>query len=299
MAALVSACLLVANGAAFAQDLEPRAYTNLPVGLNFLVVGYAFSGGDITTEATAPLQDGKVDFHGPVLAYARAIAIRGRSAKIDVVVPYGWISGSATVAGEPRERDVAGLGDPRIRVAVNLYGAPALSLAEFADYESDLVIGASLQVGVPLGKYDGDKLLNPGTNRWMVKPQVGLSKTWDSLTLEAATALTIYTDNDAYLGGQTLRQDPVPSVQTHAIYGFAHNLWGSVDFTWYGGGATSVDGVPATERLGSTRVGATLAVPLGRYQSLKFSGSTGVTARSGSDFDAVGVAWQLRWGAGL
>lgn len=295
----MSACFLFGTGPAVAQDLEPRAYTNLPVGLNFLVVGYALSGGDVATEATAPLQDGKVEVHGPVVAYARAIAIRGRSAKIDVIIPYGWTSGSATVAGEPRERDVTGLGDPRIRLAMNLYGAPALSLPEFADYESDLVIGASLQVGVPLGQYDGDKLLNLGTNRWMVKPQIGLAKTWESLTLEASTALTIYTDNDAYLGGQTLRQDPVASVQTHAIYGFARNFWGSFDFTWYGGGATSVDGMPATERLGSTRIGATLAVPLSRYQSLKFSGSTGTTARSGSDFDVFGIAWQLRWGAGL
>ena len=31
---------------AYAQDLEPRAYTNTPVGLNFLLAGYAYSESD-------------------------------------------------------------------------------------------------------------------------------------------------------------------------------------------------------------------------------------------------------------
>jgi hypothetical protein len=28
-------------------------------------------------------------------------------------------------------------------------------------------------------------------------------------------------------------------------------------------------------------------------------GSTGVSTRTGSDFDAIGIAWQYRWGGGL
>ena len=42
--------------------------------------------------------------------------------------------GSADVAGQPREREVSGFGDPRFRFSVNFYGAPALSLQEFAGY---------------------------------------------------------------------------------------------------------------------------------------------------------------------
>ena len=58
-------------------------------------------------------------------------------------------------------------GDPRFRFSVNFYGAPALSLQEFA-YEQDLILGASLQVSAPLGQYDADKLVNIGTNRWSI-----------------------------------------------------------------------------------------------------------------------------------
>jgi hypothetical protein len=47
------------------------------------------------------------------------------------------------------------------------------------------------------------------------------------------------------------------------------------------------------------RVGATLAIPMGKLDSIKFAASSGVSARTGNNFDALGVAWQHRWGAGL
>jgi hypothetical protein len=37
--------VLVAAGAPRSQDLEPRAYVNTPVGMNFLIAGYASSEG--------------------------------------------------------------------------------------------------------------------------------------------------------------------------------------------------------------------------------------------------------------
>ena len=43
---------------------------------------------------------------------------------------------------------------PWFRLSVNLYGAPALPLWEFASYQQDLIVGASLQVTVPVGQYD-------------------------------------------------------------------------------------------------------------------------------------------------
>ena len=77
-----------------------------------------------------------------------------------------------------------GLADPLLRVSVNFYGAPAISMKEFPSYQQDIIIGASLQVTVPLGQYDSTKLLNVGTNRWSFKPELGISKAWGSLILE-------------------------------------------------------------------------------------------------------------------
>ena len=38
-----------------AQDLEPRAYVNTPVGLNFLIAGYAYSQGGLSTDPALPI----------------------------------------------------------------------------------------------------------------------------------------------------------------------------------------------------------------------------------------------------
>jgi hypothetical protein len=45
-------------------------------------------------------------------------------------------------------------------------------------------------------------------------------------------------------------------------------------------------------------MGLTLALPVDRNNSVKFNASTGITTRTGSQFSAVGIAWQYRWGAG-
>lgn len=41
---------------AIAQQLEPRAYSNLPVGLNFLIAGYAHSQGDVLLDPSLPVR---------------------------------------------------------------------------------------------------------------------------------------------------------------------------------------------------------------------------------------------------
>jgi len=296
---LVVTVLVAVGSGAYTQELEPRAYVNTPVGLNFLLAGYGYASGGVATDPAVPLQNAHIQTHGLVLAYARSLDVWGRSGKVDVVVPYAWLSGSADVAGQPRERQVSGFGDPRLRFSVNLFGAPALSLQEFASYRQDLILGASLQVSLPLGQYDADKLVNIGTHRWSIKPELGLSKAVGPLTLELTTGVTFYTTNDDFFGGKNREQAPLYAVQGHLIYNFGAGVWAGVDGTYYTGGRTTTDGVQSNDLQRNTRLGFTLALPVNRHNSVKLYASTGVSTRTGSDFDAVGIAWQYRWGGGL
>lgn len=298
-AALVVTALAAAGSGAYGQDLEPRAYANTPPGLNFLIAGYGYLTGGVATDPALPLQNAHLQVHSTVLAYARSLDVWGRSGKIDVVLPYAWLSGSADVAGQSREREVSGFGDPRFRFSVNFYGAPALSLQEFAGYRQDLILGASLQVLAPLGQYDSDKLVNIGTNRWSIKPEIGLSKAFGPLTLELAAGVSIYTDNHDFFGGKTRAQDPIYSIQGHLLYNFGSGIWVALDGTYYTGGRTTIDGVEGDDLQRNTRLGATLVLPVNRHNSVKLYASTGASTRAGSNFDAVGIAWQYRWGGGL
>jgi hypothetical protein len=292
------AVTLAAGAMAEAQELEPRVYSNAPVGLNFLILGYGYTTGDVAVDASAPIEDAQLTAHAAFLAYARTLDVWGRAGKLDVVLPYGWVSGTAVVAGQPRERDVSGLGDPRSRFSVLLYGAPALSPTEFADYTQDFIVGASLAVTVPLGQYNSDKVVNIGTNRWSFKPEAGVSKRLGPFTLELDASVTFYTVNDDFFGGRRLERDPLFAVEGHVIYQTRWGVWVAGDTTYYAGGKTTIDGERG-ERQEHLRFGGTVAIPVDRRNSVKLYGSTGAISRGGGNFDAVGIVWQYRWGAGL
>ena len=295
--ALVAVILATAVSAQ-AQQLEPRTYSNTPVGMNFLLLGYAYTVGDVAFDASVPIEDGHVTVNSAVLAYARSLDVWGRAGKLDVVLPYAWLSGTAKVAGRPESREVSGLGDPSVRFSFLPYGAPALTLEEFETYNQDLIFGASFAVTAPLGQYDSDKLVNIGTNRWSFKPEIGISKTWGPVTLELAPSVTFYTANDDFLGSKKLERDPLYGVQGHVIYHTRHGLWAAIDATYYAGGRTTINGVRG-ESLADVRVGGTLAIPIDRHNSIKLTASTGAYARTGGNFTAAGIVWQFRWGGGL
>lgn len=282
-----------------AQELEPRAYSNTPTGLNFLLAGYGYTEGEVAFEPSVPIENADLRTNSAVLAWARSVGVRGRSAKVDVVAPYTWLAGTALVEGEPREREVSGFADPRFRYSVNLYGAPALSLKEFPAYQQDVIVGFSLQVSVPVGQYDDSKLVNIGTNRWAFKPELGVSKSWGAWTVDAAASVALYTDNTDFLGGGTVSQDPLYAVQAHVVHGFRSGIWVALDGTYYWGGKTTVNGVTGDTLQKNTRLGLTVALPVDVRNSVKIYGSTGVSSRTGDEYDGLGVAWQYRFGSGF
>jgi hypothetical protein len=291
---LMLSMLFEANG----QSLEPRFYSNAPTGMNFLLGGYAFSTGGLSADPSLRLEDANIDFQAALAAYARSGAFYGKSAKFDIVIPYGYLYGSGLIDGTYAEREVDGFADPQFRISVNWIGAPALSLAEFVDYKQNFVLGTSLKVTAPLGQYDNTRVINIGTHRWSITPELGMSKTFGRLTLEAAGAVTLFTDNDDFVG-QKKEQDPIYALQGHVVYNFKRGIWLALDATRYQGGRTTVNGVEKADLLQNMRLGGTLALPVNKKNSIKIYANSGVSARTGTDFDTVGLAWQYRWGGGL
>jgi hypothetical protein len=297
VSAMVAGLLWVGN--ATAQEAEPRAYGNAPVGLNFLIAGNVFAQGKIAFDPSLPIADAQFQSSTGALAYVRSLDVLGKSAKFDVILPYSAFSARALVTGVLHEREMSGLGDPRFRFSINLFGAPALSVSEFANYRQDLIIGASLQVSAPLGQYDDSKLLNLGNNRWSFRPELGISKAWGPWTLEVAPSVTFFTNNPDFFTGRTFAQAPVYLVRGHVIYNFDSGVWLSLDGSWLAGGRTTVDGVRGDNEQMNTRAALTLAIPVNRQNSLKFNVGTGISTRTGSEFSSVGIAWQYRWGEGF
>jgi len=116
---LVASAVAAVPAVAYGQSLEPRAYSNIPAGLNYALAGYIYTQGSVGTDASLPIKDFTVRTNGPVVGYVRTLDVWGQSAKLDLIVPFVWLSAKATVAGQGREGEVSGFADPRVRFSVN------------------------------------------------------------------------------------------------------------------------------------------------------------------------------------
>ena len=168
-----------------AQDLEPRAYSNSPIGLNFVIAGYAYAKGDVLTDPSLPLENVSNESHVGVFGFATTFRAFSQSGKFDFVVPLASLEAKGVAFGMPRSRHVSGFADPAFRLSMNFIGAPALTAAEFKNYHQDFIVGGSLRIFAPLGQYDSNRLVNIGTNRWSFKPEIGFSKAFGKWTIEA------------------------------------------------------------------------------------------------------------------
>jgi hypothetical protein len=281
---------------AAAQSLDPRAYANLPVGLNFLLAGYAYSEGEIAIDGL-PLEGGRARIHALPIGYVRSLSIFGSAANFALLLPIVDLTATGTLNGVTEaRREATGLADPTLRLAVNFYGAPALGPAEFAAWRQDLVVGASLAVTAPLGQYDEDRLINIGSNRWSIKPELGMSQAFGQWTVELAAGVTWFTRNEEFFNGNTRSQDPIYSAQAHLTRHLGRGRWGALSATYYDGGRSSINGVEREQKLGGTRLGLTVSLPIDRQNSIRLSAHGGLYARTGSDFQGAGVIWQHLWG---
>ena len=267
-----------------AQEIEARAYSNAPIGINFITGGLAQA------------KSGSYTLNTQALSMTHVLDVAGQSGRLALVLPYSELTGTGQVGGQSINASAEGLSDPMIKASVNLYGAPALTNSQFKDYLQDLIIGASLAATIPWGKYNNNQMINVGANRSLIQPAMGFSQAVGPWRLELAGMATIYTSNTSYLGSNTLSQNPIYSGETHAIYYFPNTAWISADATYFTGGQTYINGIPANGPQENWRFGSTLSYPIDQQNSIRFTGSKGVYSRTDTSYNAVGMSWQFRWG---
>jgi hypothetical protein len=294
-------CVTAAGAAA--QDLTPRSYALAPPATNAVIVTYALAKGDILFDPTVPVTDASATVHTPVLSYYRTFDVFGRFASATASVP--WASGdfSATVAGTDRQARRQGFADSSFRLAVNLLGGPAVPRQVFAQRPPPrTIVGVSLRVVAPTGRYVDTRAINPGNNRWAFKPEIGVSRRIKRVLLDGYGGAWWFTDNDDYLApnvdtrGSVRSQAPIASFEGHVSYDIKPRLWVSGDVNYWYGGRTTVNGVRSLTSLqANSRFGVSGSVPISRAQALKVSFSDGVITRVGGSFTILSAAWQYSW----
>ncbi|QWD63199.1 transporter [Polynucleobacter sp. MWH-UH2A] len=268
----------------YAQEIEARAYSNAPIGMNFITGGLAQA------------KSGSYTLNTQALSLTHVIDVAGQSGRLTLVLPYAELTGTGQVGAQTINASAEGLSDPLIKASVNLYGAPALTNSEFMSYRQDLIIGASIAASIPWGQYNSNQMINVGANRSLIQPAMGLSQAVGPWRLELAGMATIYTSNNNFMGNNTLSQNPMYSGETHVIYYFPNTAWISADATYYTGGQTYVNGLAVSGVQENWRFGSTLSYPIDKNNSIRLSGSKGVYSRTDTSYNAVGISWQYRWG---
>ena len=284
-----------------AQDLDPRAYFWIPKDATTFITGYGFSSGDIVTDAAIPIQDVKANLNAGSVGVAHSFSFFGMTSQVLAVVPYAYAKVSGEVYEQKESIQRNGFLDMRLRWSVLFYGAPALSLQDRMKERQKTVLGASINLVAPTGQYFSEKLINLGTNRWSVRPEIALSqslgKGW---YIDVYSGIWFFSDNKEFYPGESLRtQNPLGTFQAHLSYNINALLWVALDATYYVGGTSFVNKITNDNRQSNSRIGLTAVIPTSKLSALKVSYSTGAVVRIGQDFDTFSVGWSKTWFNGI
>jgi len=159
----------------YAQEMEPRSYSVVPVGLHAAQLAYTFSGGDVVSGLNSPVQNLNVNASIIGLGYVQTFSVFKKLGRIAAGLPYVFLNGTTNVVGVDTAASRNGFGDARIKFGINLLGSPVLAPKDFQKFQEHTVLGASVAFSVPIGQYYSDKLINIGSNRWGIKPEIGVS----------------------------------------------------------------------------------------------------------------------------
>ena len=277
------------------QELSPRAYWPAPVDTQVLTMGYSYSSGDVIPDRSLPLSGVDSSINALHLGYRHTLNLWGRTANVTIEAPYmdGVTMGSRE--GElDLKREYHGVGDLAATFSVNILGAPAMTKPEFVEMLGNPrpILGVSLKLVAPTGKYDSNRVVNVGANRWAMKAELGyivsLSRKW---LLEASLGSWFFADNNDFLG-MTKEQKPVVTLQGHLIHVFKRDVWASLDLTYYTGGRSTIGGQRLEDLQRDSKVGANVVFPFASRHALKFGYSFGSLNDSDESFTTFLMSYQ-------
>ncbi len=285
---------------AVAQDMEPRRWTHLPVGTNIAGAGYAYTTGELNLDPALRIDNARVEMNTFLGSYNRFFGVGDFTGRLDVQIPYQRGTWDGLLNGVPTTVRRDGLADPRIRLSMNLYGAPPLEPEEFRDYirnnEERTIAGVALATRVPLGQYNDQKLINLGENRYSFQPQVGVVHTIGPWSFEATASLFAYTDNTNFFGGNTYAQDPLYAIQIHVVRTFEQGWWLSAGSAYGRGGRTSINGVADDDIRSNLLYGVSGGLTLTASQSLNLMYiRQDALSKVGGDFHNLILTWAIRF----
>lgn len=284
----------------FAQELEPRRWSHLPIGTNFAGGGYAYTDADISFDPVLRIENVEMEMHTWAFKYIRTLALFDKTARIELAQGFQEGRWTGLVDGVPRSISRSGLTDTFLRFAINLLGAPPLKGKEYAAYRAnadvETIVGMALAVQLPTGDYMDDKLINLGTNRFTFRPQLGVVHTRGKWSIEFTGGAWVYTKNDEFFNGKKLEQDPLYTFQAHLVHTLRPGIWTGASVGYGYGGESSINGVEKHDRKGNLAWALSVSYPITRQLGVKVAYiGTRTQEPVGLDSDSIAVSLSTFW----
>lgn len=284
------------HGRTYAQFTDPRTYTNSPVGTNQVELFYGYARSNTSIDPSLIVEGAKFSVNEGIVDYTRSFALWRRMAWVEPSLPIAGLAGS--IGGTNVSGSVTGAGDLACQFGMLLKGGPALSPSEFENYKLTTSVGASVTITAPTGRYDPNKLLNLGTDRWSFKPEFGLSRPFgreQKWALDAYVNSYFFTDNTRYRGVEILSQRPLPGVETHVSYSFNDAVWVSLDGRYSLRGNTLINGIQQNDVQENFILGSEVNVSLNERNTLIFVLAKAFVHQNGPSVRGFTVRYDYSW----
>ncbi len=293
------AIILSFGGPALALDDGARAYWNGKDGTE--VVGFQYLNLNMDASAAVQFAPGQYiypnsDIQASIFManWSRHISLFKRASSLSFFLAGGDINADVGAA-LPAEflppgitpstsfsQTSSGFADPGVQLVVNLYGTPQMkSNVDLLNYEPGWTLDAAVMLGIPIGEYDSDKLVNMSLNRWFgrvafpIKYHFGVFDPGHMSSFELIPSVLFFAENDDFLG-QKLENDPIYQLESHLTHDFNIGFFGSLDLLYRSGFQSKIDGVELGDELEIGNLGFTLNYQVTRNVTIRTGFSSNV-----------------------
>lgn len=291
-------CIILYLQQCHTQDIEPRRWSSMPLGVNVIAAGYGYTWGDVFFDPVLGAEDVTYTGNGFVAGYVRPFRLGNKLARVDVLLPFSFSRWEGLLDGVAESANRTGFADPRVRLSLNLTGPPPTGPKELQEYRAThpvfTTFGVSLAITLPLGQYSNTNLINLGGNRFVIRPQAGMLHYWGPWSYELTASILFFSRNSDFFNDGELKQRPLFALQTHLIRQFKKRYWGSLS-AGYNQGAASIANQQFNDDqrsnfIGAASIGATFA----GTQGLKLAYVYSKTRKDvGATTNTVLLAWSI------
>ncbi len=204
-------------------------------------------------------------------------------------------------AGTAFSQSSSGYADPSVQLDFNLFGAtPLKGTADLLNYEPSWTVDAAVMLGVPIGEYDADKLVNMGLNRWYgrlalpIKYHFGVFSPGYMSSFEITPSVWIFDENDDFLG-QDLENDPLWQLEAHLTQDFTPTFFGSLDLLYRSGFQSEIDGTEVGDDVDIGDFGFTLNFQSTGNLMIRTSYSSNVFGDNDIDNSLLRIQFVYAW----